>query len=167
MKTILLTALSLLIAAKSNAAIQSYPDRASWTAAVVAPTGGENFNGFDVDVDTRTAAVPIEGGTVRGIVAISAQIDVAPYEFPTGSYLVNGSAFLLGNINSSGSVNFEFTNPITAWSADVRRPPFARDSPNGRVVRIDVYGVNNSVLGTISLNETYPANSLEFYGFTL
>jgi hypothetical protein len=154
---------------QATGAVVTYPDRASWLAAIGSPTGSESFNGFTADASTLMAIVPIQNGTISSVDTSvfpnpsTHKIDILPFEYNT--YFVDNTPYYLANTELTRTTTFQFTAPITAWAADFGRGHTLgiRSTP-----RIDLYDSANALLGSVTMSPDYSVpDEIQFYGFTI
>ena len=149
---------------RAEGAMISFTTLVDWTTAVGA-FNIETFNGFAVDTSFQNVNVALNGMTVTGTTglngALTQKIDAPPL-FP--DYFVDSTNFLYGDVRTttdlSEFVRFDFTSPLTAWSAETRG---LGDQPT---TTISVYNASNVLLGSIPTFSPTSA-TLGFYGFQL
>jgi hypothetical protein len=172
MQRTLLCVAALWLAGVSDATatIETYPDRAAWTAAAGAPTGGENFNGFTEDTNVELGNVPIQGAIITADDAPGPfvgfnWIDVPPFR-NNSVYSVDGTPVLQVEYRDTHSFYINFTTPVKAWAGDFRRGQLPGTRPDF-VSHIDIYSAADTLLGTIALTRDHARSELQFKGFTI
>lgn len=173
-KTVLYIFLGLaLLTSSANATVVQYLDRASWSSAVGAVSGTEDFNGFTSDTQFRTQTVALNGMTVSAGVsqhhgASANIIDVATFEFSDG-FAIDSTPYLLADIELAESggelvpinLRFNFNNPLSAWGADLT------SFPTASTVLVEVFGPNlaDPPLASFQYFPSGPGSEIDFFGF--
>jgi PEP-CTERM motif-containing protein len=168
-------ALALLVGAAvpsaEAASITTFTDRTAWQTAVGPLSGQEDFQSFVTDTSFVGSPLSLNGMSVLASSATvlngakTNKVDVAPFEFQ-GIYDVNGTNYLFvdvegalfaNGVSSDVTVRVDFTAPVSAFGAD-----FLEAGDTGNPLRIDLFGIGNVLLGTLTPNTGV---ALEFLGF--
>jgi hypothetical protein len=150
-----LAGLLLGIPTKGYAEIITFTSRPAWEAAVAGgPTFLEDFQGFTVDTQFRTAPLDLGPFTLLQIGNETATnfIDVPPFFFVTS---VNGTTHAsmftdFGRV----TVDMTFHTPVFAWGADFGT------AASGEMVDLDLFSGTGVLIGTVPV----PVNN-GFFGF--
>src|SRR5262245_32733648 len=83
------------ISGAAQAGIVFYTDRATWEAAVGPASFSENFSGFGVDTQFRTAPLALNGMTIgqEGANSFRNEVEVAPFAFADNNATPHASSF--------------------------------------------------------------------------
>jgi hypothetical protein len=151
----------LLMSAAADAAVITFTDRATWTAAAGGVSGGEDFNGFVVDTEFRTAPVALADGMSIGVMVNDGNdnlIDVVPISSEVD---VNGTpvAHMWNGFNGAATLPFvSFSTPVYAFGAD-----FQNFNDDFLRTRIELYN------GAVLVDTLSPAPAADdvvrFFGF--
>jgi len=151
-------------AAPAHAAVNTYTNFADWLAAV----GGystESFNSFVADESIRNVSVAVTGMTISGTFGANGtntqKIDAAPFQFAPDSYALDGSSYLLGDLDGPTQfIRFDLATPVAAWSIETS------GIGDGRPTTISIFDGSNNLLGSLLTSSTL-VQEKQFYGFAL
>ncbi len=157
-------ALTTMIPIQAQSAVITYTDRATFEAAIGGSNGSEDFNGFAADAEFRTMSVSANNMTITGEPGLNGsltnKIDASPFQF-SGSFVVDGTTYLIGDLAGAEQIRIDFDVAVTAWGAD-----FIGIADSGRTTRIDVFDASDGLLGSV-MPSSVDASSRSFYGFDL
>jgi len=156
----LVTLAAVLLAEKSaNAAIITFTNQATWSAAAN-PTFTETFSSFATDTQFRTVAVNVNGNFTlqqQGTGTFRNTIDVAPFLFGDNNGTTHSSTF---TDFGATTVLLSFSSPVGSFGADFSGVEGSLVGAEG--LTIDVLSPTNTVLASLVV----PNNSgTAFFGF--
>ncbi len=135
----------LALAAGSNAAITTFTSLAAWQAAVGPTDIAEDFSGFTVDTEFRSAPVAINGGTIQEDTPTSLAfrnfIDFPPFQFTDNNGTNHASCFT--NQDEPTEIVIKFTAPVSAFGWETWT------AAGLEMLDVDVVDTGGAVLATI------------------
>jgi hypothetical protein len=151
----------LVTSVAADAAVITYTDRATWTAAAGGVSGGENFNAFAADTEFRSVDVALSSGMSIGALVdggFSNFIDVAPLGGETN---VNGTpvaAVFNGQSGAPTTPFVDFSTPVYAFGADFM-------NLNDTLARTTIQLYSGAVLVDTLAPAIAAAGAVRFFGF--
>ena len=146
----------------AHAGLISFTSQAAWNAAVGPVSGTENFNSFASDTTFQNTTVNVNNMSISGVPGSNGSttntIDALSFAYG-GYYDLNGSTYLLGDLQGSQTIRIDFTDAVSAWGGT-----FSGISDGPRNTVLSAYDAGNNLLGVVNTSSVTNSD-VGFYGF--